>query len=144
MGLVKKLGVRSKLEEEFDYDIVDEFIDHFDIIISHLDLVITALENYKSMEKVDELFRFFHNIKSATGYLNIENIHYLSIIAEEVMEGLRKNIDGLSIEVIDWLFLVSEQFEVWLEELEEDELEFSEMNEKILDIPEIIWQLEKN
>ena len=144
MGLVKNLGIRGKLEEEFDFDIVDEFIDHFDIITSHLDLVITALENYESREKVDELFRFFHNIKSATGYLKLENIRGLAEIAEEVMEALRKNIDALSAEIIDWLFLVSEQFMTWKEELEEDESEFSPMNEEILNIPEIIWHLEND
>ena len=144
MGLIENIGVKGRLEEEFDFDIVDEFIDHFDIITSHLDLVITALENYKSKEKVDELFRFFHNIKSATAYLKLENIHYLAEIAEEVMEALRKSIDNLSVEVVDWLFLVSEQFRVWLEELEEDADEFSKLNADILNVPEIIWQLENS
>jgi len=131
------MGVRTRLEEEFDYDIVDEFLDHFDIMTEGMEYIIIALENgNERIEKINELFRIFHNIKSATGFLKIDQINHLAEISEDLMESIRNNPNTLSEEVIDWLLLVNDQFRTWCEQLEDDE-EFEDINPKILNIPEI-------
>ena len=131
------MGVRTRLEEEFDYDIVDEFLDHFDIMTEGMEFIIIALENGNGeIEKINELFRIFHNIKSATGFLKIDQINHLAEISEDLMESIRNNPNTLSEEVIDWLLLVNDQFRTWYEQLEDDE-EFEDINPKILNIPEI-------
>ena len=131
------MGVRTRLEEEFDYDIVDEFLDHFDIMTEGMEFIIIALENGNGeIEKINELFRIFHNIKSATGFLKIDQINHLAEISEDLMESIRNNPNTLSEEVIDWLLLVNDQFRTWYEQLEDDE-EFEDINPKILNVPEI-------
>jgi len=85
---------------------------------------------------INELFRIFHNIKSASGFLKIERIHLLSELAEDLMESVRQNPNSLSEEIIDWLLLVNDQFRVWYTQLENDE-ELKDINPKILNVPEI-------
>jgi len=98
---------------------------------------IIALENEKSRsEMINELFRIFHNIKSASGFLKIERMHLLSELAEEFMDSVRQNQDSISESFIDWLLLVNDQFRAWYKQLENDE-EFKDTNPKILNIPEI-------
>jgi len=131
------MGARTRLEEEFDYDVVDEFIDHFDIMIEVMEPIIIALEKEnEKLEKINELFRIFHNIKSATGFLKIDQINHLSEIAEDLMESIRKNPNTLSEKLIDWLLLVTDQFRAWHKQLEDDE-ELEDINPKILNRPEI-------
>ena len=131
------MGDRTRLEEEFDYDVVDEFIDHFDIMIEVMEPIIIALEKEnEKLEKINELFRIFHNIKSATGFLKIDQINHLSEIAEDLMESIRKNPNTLSEKLIDWLLLVTDQFRAWHKQLEDDE-ELEDINPKILNRPEI-------
>ena len=131
------MGIRARLEEEYDYDIVDEFLDHLDIMTEAMEPTIIALEKEDGRsEMINELFRIFHNIKSASGFLKIERIHLLSELAEELMESVRQNPNSLSEEIIDWLLLVNDQFRVWYTQLENDE-EFEDINPKILNVPEI-------
>ena len=131
------MGIRTRLEEEYDYDIVDEFLDHLDIMTEAMEPTIIALENASGrVERVNELFRIFHNIKSASGFLKIERVHLLSELAEDLMESVRQNPNSLSEEVIDWLLLVNDQFRIWYIQLENDE-EFEDISPKILKVPEI-------
>jgi len=124
-------------KEEYDYDIVDEFLDHLDIMTEAMEPTIIALEKEDGRsEMINELFRIFHNIKSASGFLKIERIHLLSELAEELMESVRQNPNSLSEEIIDWLLLVNDQFRVWYTQLENDD-ELKDINPKILNVPEI-------
>ena len=131
------MGVRTRLEEEFDYDIVDEFLDHLDIMTEAMEPTIISLEEEDGRsERVNELFRIFHNIKSASNFLKIERLHLLSELAEDLMESVRQNPNSLSEQIIDWLLLVNDQFRTWYMQLENDE-EFEDINPKILNVPEI-------
>ena len=131
------MGIRTRLEEEYDYDIVDEFLDHLDIMTEAMEPTIIALENASGrVERVNELIRIFNNIKSASGFLKIERVHLLSELAEDLMESVRQNPNSLSEEVIDWLLLVNDQFRIWYIQLENDE-EFEDISPKILKVPEI-------
>ena len=131
------MGVRTRFEEEFDYDIVDEFLDHLDIMIETMEPTIISFEKEDGRsERVNELFRIFHNIKSASSFLKIERLHLLSELAEDLMESVRQNPNSLSEQIIDWLLLVNDQFRTWYMQLENDE-EFEDINLKILNVPEI-------
>jgi len=131
------MGIRTRLEAEYDFDIVDEFLDHLDIMTEAMEPTVIALEKEDGrIERINELFRIFHNIKSASGFLKVERVHLLSELAEDLMESVRKKPDALSEEMIDWLLLVSDQFRNWYSQLENDE-EFEDINPKILNVPEI-------
>ncbi len=131
------MGIRNRLEREFDYDIVDEFLDHFDVMTEVMEPTIISLENEElRVEKINELFRIFHNIKSASSFLKIDRLHLLSELAEETMERLRENPDAVSEELIDWLLLVSDQFRSWYTEISSDG-ELEDIDPKILLVPRI-------
>ncbi len=131
------MGIRNRLERQFDYDIVDEFLDHFDVMTEVMEPTIISLENEGLREeKINELFRIFHNIKSASSFLKIDRLHRLSELAEETMERLRENPDAVSEETIDWLLLVSDQFRSWYTEISSDG-ELEDINPEILIVPRI-------
>ena len=51
------MGIRTRLEEDYDYDIVDEFLDHLDIMTEAMEPTIVALENEDGrVDKINELF----------------------------------------------------------------------------------------
>ena len=129
------MGIRTTLEQNFDYDIVDEFLDHFDIMTEVMEPAIISLENPKVREeKINELFRIFHNIKSATGFLKLERIHLLAELAEEVMEKLRSGGREVTPDVVDWLLLINDQMRAWYRQIADDE-ELGDTDPRILEIP---------
>ncbi len=131
------MGIRKRLERQFDYDIVDEFIDHFDVMTEVMEPAIISLENEELKDdKVNELFRIFHNIKSASSFLKMDRVHLLAELSEETMERLREDPSLVTEELIDWLLLVSDQFRSWYEEISSDG-ELEDINPKILKIPKI-------
>ncbi len=130
------MGIKKRLEEEYDYEVVDEFMDHFDIMTEAMEPTIIAFDaSSVEKERIDELFRMFHNIKSATSYLKIERIYLLAELAEEEMERIRSNPASVDENVIDWLLLVSDQMRKWYKELMVDE-ELTPIDPKILNLPE--------
>ncbi len=131
------MGIRKALEQEYDYEIVDEFLDHFEIMTDVMEPAIIAMEKLESREeKIHELFRIFHNIKSATSFLKLEKIALLAQLAEEVMEELRARPDTVNEAVIDWLLVVSDQMRLWYGQIASDEEALSHTDPKILHMPE--------
>ncbi len=129
------MGIRTALERQFDYDIVDEFLDHFDVMTEVMEPSIIALENPKTKEeKIHELFRIFHNIKSAATFLKLERIRLLAELAEETMERLRSGERSVTPETVDWLLLVNDQMRLWYRQIANDE-ELSDTDPRILQIP---------
>ncbi|WP_300365446.1 Hpt domain-containing protein [Hydrogenimonas sp.] len=130
------MGIRTRLEQQFDYDIVDEFLDHFDIMTEVMEPTIIALEKEPLRdEKINELFRLFHNIKSASSFLRLERIQLVAELAEEMMERLRSNSSNVDAEIIDWLLVVSDQLRDWYLQISNDG-ELEDTSPKILKIPE--------
>jgi two-component system chemotaxis sensor kinase CheA len=126
------MGVLDKLYEENDSEIVEEFINQWDYIIDEIDLVIDRLEtDYK--ESVDELFRIFHSLKSATAFLKLHRINVFAQLVEDILESARKK-DKATYELIDWLFLASGQIMKWYKELTHNQ-ELSSIDPKLLNLP---------
>jgi chemotaxis protein histidine kinase CheA len=83
------MGIRSDLDSNFDFEIVDEFLDHYSMMVESMEVMITDLEKpSKYARSVDELFRVFHNIKSASGYLKIVPMSKLAAFVEDALEHL--------------------------------------------------------
>ena len=67
------MGIRSVLEANFDFEIIDEFLDHYAMMTEIMEPLMVDLGNAERHHRsIEELFRIFHNIKSASGYLQIE------------------------------------------------------------------------
>ena len=115
------MGVRRELEENFDYEIVDEFSEHFSMMTEIMEPLIVNLEKESAFnENVHELFRIFHNLKSASSFLKIEPMIRLSTLVESELEFLRAQEGPANQEVISWLLNISDMFSIWNEDLKLD------------------------
>lgn len=130
------MGLFSKLEEDFDLEIVEDFISHFGIMCETMEPLIIGLGKQEYYENnVGELFRIFHNMKSAGGFLKLEPIIKLASLCEDVVEEAR-NLDGPATdEFIDWLLMISDQFEKYRLNIEEDDEYFGMFDPLIIKIP---------
>ena len=131
------MGVKKDLESQFDYDIVDEFMDHYEITCEMLEPIILSLNKANMYERdVNELFRVAHNLKSASGFLKLKLLHKLAAFMENTLEKARSQEGPASEEFIDWLLLISDQLNSWLKNLKNDDEEFVPFDRKILYVPE--------
>ena len=130
------MGIKQELFDDYDYDIVDEFIVHFSIMTYQMEnLIIYLAKKEQYQENIEELFRIAHNIKSAAGFLKIKPILKLSTLLEEVLEEAREIEGPANDNFIDWLLAVKDQFDKYKDDLENDAGEFSELDPKIIKIP---------
>ncbi|HIP14666.1 MAG TPA: chemotaxis protein CheA [Sulfurimonas autotrophica] len=131
------MGVRSDLDENFDFEIVDEFLDHYSMMVESMEVMILDLSKPNMYERsINELFRVFHNIKSASGYLKIIPMHKLSAFVEDELEILRKKKPPVSEETINWLLDISDMFATWQDDLKQDN-ELSKIKYSLLKIPDL-------
>ncbi|MBU1658021.1 Hpt domain-containing protein [bacterium] len=131
------MGVRSDLDANFDFEIVDEFLDHYSIMVDSMEVMILDLAKPNMYKRsVDELFRVFHNIKSASGFLNMEPMARLSGFVEDILESLRQTDELGNEEVISWLLNISDMYAVWQDDLKLDN-ELSKIKYSLLKIPDL-------
>ncbi|EQB40056.1 chemotaxis protein CheA [Sulfurimonas hongkongensis] len=131
------MGVRSELDANFDFEIVDEFLDHYTMMVESMEVMIMDLEKPNRYKRsVDELFRVFHNIKSASGYLKITSMSKLSAFVEDALEELRGTEELASSEVVSWLLAISDTYAQWLEDLRADN-ELTHIKFELLKLPSL-------
>lgn len=131
------MGIRSGLETNFDFEIIDEFLDHYAMMVEIMEPLIIDLGNSERYSRsVEELFRIFHNIKSASGYLQIEPMARLATFVEDALEQLRSHTSPANEETINWLISVSDMFMQWQEDLKMDN-ELSKVHFSLLILPDM-------
>jgi chemotaxis protein histidine kinase CheA len=131
------MGARQNLEENFDFEIVDEFLEHFSFMLELLEPLIIKLEKkseYK--ESIDELFRIFHNLKSASSFLQLESMQRLTTFVEEYLDTLREEEGPANDEVISWLLEINDMLLVWNDDLKLDK-ELSKIDFSLLKLPDM-------
>jgi chemotaxis protein histidine kinase CheA len=115
------MGIRSDLDSNFDFEIVDEFLDHYSMMVESMEVMIMDLEKPTRYKRsIDELFRVFHNIKSASGYLKILPMSKLSAFVEDALEELRKTDELASEDIITWLLEISDMYSQWQDDFKLD------------------------
>ncbi|WP_340136991.1 Hpt domain-containing protein [Campylobacter hyointestinalis] len=133
------VGILKQLETDYDLDIVEDFLTHFDFMSSSLDpLIINLSKKEVCSGNLDEIFRIFHNIKSAAGFLKLEPLIKLATLCENILYEAKNQKDEnseASDEFIDWLLLVADQVETYRADIENDELYFHILNPKIINMP---------
>lgn len=131
------MGIRTDLENNFDFEIVDEFLDHYSMMIEIMESLIVDLGSEQRFHRsLDELFRIFHNIKSATGYLKVEPMIRLATLAEDALEQLRARNTKVNEETVTWLIGVSDMFLQWQEDFKMDN-ELSKIHFSLLILPDM-------
>ena len=131
------MGIRSDLDANFDFEIVDEFLDHYSMMIDSMEVMILDLSKVSMQKRViDELFRVFHNIKSASGYLQLVPMTRLSTLVEDELEQLRSNQKPVNEETINWLLEISDMFGAWQDDFKNDG-ELTKVRYSLLKIPDL-------
>ncbi|MCK9454542.1 MAG: Hpt domain-containing protein [Sulfurimonas sp.] len=131
------MGVRSDLDSNFDYEIVDEFLDHYSMMVDYMEVMIIDLSK-KDMYKIsiNELFRVFHNIKSASSYLKITQMSKLSAFVEDTLETIRTRHKSVNEETINWLLSISDMFAIWRDDLKYDN-DLTHIKYSLLKLPDL-------
>jgi len=130
------MGIRSDLDANFDFEIVDEFLDHYSMMVDSMEIMILDLSKPNMRNRsVDELFRVFHNIKSASGYLQIVPMSRLATLVEDELEQLRSKSKPINEETITWLLEISDMFAIWGDDLKKD-ITLSKIRYALLKIPD--------
>ena len=131
------MGVRSDLDANFDFEIVDEFLDHYSMMVESMEVMIIDLSKVNMYDRsVNELFRVFHNIKSASAYLKITSMSKLASFVEDELEGLRNSKPPISEETTNWLLDISDMFATWQDDLKLDN-NLSKIRFSLLKIPDL-------
>ncbi len=130
------MGIFTDLEAEFDIEIVEEFFSHYSFMIESLDTLVIGLEKEELYtNNINEIFRIFHNVKSSTGYLKLTPINKIVTLGEEVLDECR-HLEGTgSDELINWLLVLSDQLQLYKNDLEENNDTLSATNHNIIRIP---------
>jgi len=130
------MGLFSQLEVDFDLEIVEDFISHYGIMCESMEPLIIGLGKEEYYEdNIRELFRIFHNIKSASGFLKLGPIIKLATLCEDVAEEARILKGPATEEFIDWLLMISDQFEKYRMNIEEDDEYFGMLEPLIIKVP---------
>ena len=131
------MGARSELEANFDYEIVDEFLDHYSMMVESMEVMIIDLSKPNMYARsVNELFRVFHNIKSASSYLKLTPTAKLAAFVEDELEVLRTKEPPITEETTNWLLDISDMFAAWQDDLKENN-ELSKIKFSLLKIPDL-------
>ncbi len=131
------MGVRRELEENFDFEIVDEFLDHYAMMVDVMEpLVLDLAKTDRYNRTLEELFRIFHNIKSASNFLKMEPMIRLSTLVEDALDQMRTYPGPANENVINWLLEVSDMFLQWQEDLKVDS-ELTKVNFSLLKLPDL-------
>ncbi len=131
-----EMGIYANMELEYELELVEQFCSHYAIMCDNMEPLVAELGSEKHYKNnIDELSHIFHNIKSASSFVELDPIHKLASVAEEVVEEA-KNLKGpASDEFIEWLYLVSDQFAKYRIDLDDDHEIFSLLEPLIVKIP---------
>jgi two-component system chemotaxis sensor kinase CheA len=131
------MGARRELEANFDFEIVDEFLEHYSMMVDIMEpLIVNLSRENKYKDDINELFRIFHNLKSASSFLKLESMIRLSTFVENALETLRNEKGPANEEVITWLLNISDMFEKWNDDLKLDN-ELSKIEFSLLKLPDL-------
>ena len=131
------MGARSELEANFDYEIVDEFLDHYSMMVESMEVMIIDLSKPNMYARsINELFRVFHNIKSASSYLKLTPMAKLAAFVEDELEMLRTKEPPITEETTNWLLDISDMFAAWQDDLKADN-ELTKIKFSLLKIPDL-------
>ncbi len=130
------MGIIDALQKEFDYEIIDEFIGHYSLMCDEMEGLALGLEKPEWYARnIGELFRIFHNIKSASGFLKLSRMNKTAELVESVLEEARASKGPATTDFVNWMLSISDVFNGWEKELEANVAELSAIPPKILNIP---------
>jgi HD-like signal output (HDOD) protein/HPt (histidine-containing phosphotransfer) domain-containing protein len=113
--------------QNYDWDTYEFFRDQLVEQLPKIEANILKLDkpNYAS-DSIDELFRSIHSYKPIAEYLGLKPFYILLKKAETVLSSLRKDSKKVVQEsIVEWLLDVKDQFNIWIEEMENNETDLT-------------------
>lgn len=133
------MGIVDVMEKDFDREIIEEFAGHYTLMCEEMEGLILGLEKENLYARnVGELFRIFHNIKSASGFLHLHRMNTLSELAESIFEEARVKEGPATSEFVNWLLCLKDQFDKWRMDIEYNHDELTTIDPHIVTIPQKI------
>ncbi|MFQ5433129.1 MAG: chemotaxis protein CheA, partial [Nitrospinota bacterium] len=109
-----------KLIDENDLEIFEGFLDEATDQVNHIEeYIMTLEENPEDMDIVNAAFRVFHSLKGASGFLEMNEIHYLCHDAENLLDQARKSLMKVDAEFIDIILTARDVLENCLTSLDD-------------------------
>lgn len=131
------MGVLKNLYTEYSSEMIDDFFSHYSVMCDVMEELIIGLERADCyQENAEELFKIFSNINSSSSYMDIAAIEKLTMLCQDVMDDARKLRGPANEKFVDWLLLISDQFNSFRKDLELDSDYFAPLNPKIIEIPD--------
>lgn len=130
------MGIKTTLESEYDYDVVDEFLEYlfaFEASSEAAAMNLSKPELFKGV--MEEIYRMFHNLKSACGYLKLEPFVKLLVLGEDIFDVARECKGPANEKFINWVLVMRDQIVIWEHELLDDKDFFSPPDRKVIRIP---------
>ena len=117
-----------------DIEVLDMFKDQFESQVPNIEPNIIKLEKVDTYkDAVDDLFRFFHSYKATTSYLHLDSMLELIVQCENVLSSLKNSPPPADESIVEWLLKVNDQFVVWLDEVRDDLVTFTEAPKSLVD-----------
>lgn len=109
-----------KLIDGNDVEIFESFLDEATDQVNHIEeYIMTLEENPEDMDIINAAFRVFHSLKGASGFLEMNEIHYLCHDAENLLDQVRKSQLKVDSEFIDIILVVRDVLEKCLTVLDD-------------------------
>ncbi|MBI5179489.1 MAG: chemotaxis protein CheA [Nitrospinae bacterium] len=106
------IGSKIVLMDENDAVIFDGFLDESTDMVNKIEEYVMALEeNPENMDIINSLFRVFHSLKGAAGFLGMNEINTLCHDAENLLDNARKGKMKVDREFSDIVMVVRDMLE---------------------------------
>lgn len=133
------MGLLGELESKYDFDVVNDFMTHLNVMSMSLEPLIVGLGSHERFAySLGEITHIFKNLHSATKFLRLEAFEKFLKLCLDIVDATNdeKQADCVaSDELIDWLLLAADQIESYKGNLNRDEPYFAIMNPKLIKIP---------
>lgn len=142
---MSKVEINPMLNDPEMKEIVDSFLVESKEIIDSLDLDLIELEKSPNDESLlNKVFRSFHTIKGASGFLNLNKLTSLTHRCEDILNKLRKKEAQLDSAIMDSILLGYDKMKELITSIELNHNEDVEIENVIQKLQTTISRLEGN
>ncbi len=134
------MGILTNLEQNFRDEEVEQFLHFFRVLCDNFEPAIIKISKSKELYKdgLRELDTLSHNLQWAAKRLELTQIVDFCTFCEDLLAQAGKFEGPASDEFVEWLLLLSEQFERYCQNYEKDELSLTFFNPNLALIPSIL------
>jgi len=120
------------MKDSYYWDIYEMFKVQMEEQTPSIETNILSLDNEaKVSDAIDEIFRSYHSYKATAQYLSLDPITKHTTKAENILSALREEKMAVPDTIIDWLLKSVDQLNKWLDEMQTNSVELSEISKEL-------------